>query len=352
LSQNNPQLITFATNIENAGARRSNAIANGLPSNFFYVNPTSNVGGAFVLDNSAKSWYDSGVVEVRRRLSQGLRLQASYVWSKAMSNSFQSNSDNFANFSHREGGLELAKNVAVFDIRHQFKVDGTYDIPFGRGRMFFSNGNRIVDAFLGGWTLSPTLRWQSGTPFSFGNVQLVGMTKKELQKEIGVYKNTIVTTGAASQQVVTYLPLDIIENTRRAFDVNVGNANGYGTQFGGAPTGRFIAPAGFGNCVSSFAGQCGFNNLIVYGPGYFKLDSSLAKRFRITEKMNIELRGTFLDVLNMPNFRVGGWTADTVAITPGGAAFGQMGSGSAYQDVSTTNDPGGRLVDLMIRFNF
>jgi hypothetical protein len=49
---------------------------------------------------------------------------------------------------------------------------------------------------------------------------------------------------------------------------------------------------------------------------------------------------------------VGGWTADTVAITPGGSTFGQMGNGSAYQDVSTTNDPGGRLIDLMIRFNF
>jgi len=352
LSQVAPSLIAFAGNVENSAARRANALANGLASNFFYVNPTSNVGGAFVLDNSADSSYDSGVVELRRRLSQGLRVQASYVWSKAMSNSFQSNSDNFANFSHRPEGLKLAQNVAVFDIRHQFKFDATYDLPFGRGRKLMSNANGFVDALLGGWTLSPTLRWQSGTPFSFGNVALVGMSTKELQKAIGVYKNTIVTTGGVSQQVVTYLPLDILDNTRRAFDINVANANGYGTTFGGAPTGRYIAPAGNGNCVSRFSGECGFNNLIVYGPGYFKLDSSLSKQFKITETSNIQIRATFLDVLNMPNFRVGGWTADTVAITPGGSTFGQLGNGSAYQDISTTNDPGGRLIDLMIRFNF
>jgi len=359
LSRNNPNLIgAFSgSNFEANGTRRLNATKNGLAENFFYANSTTLSTGAFVLDNSALSWYDSGVVELRRRLSAGLRLQASYVWSKARSDSFQSNSDNFANFSHRSNGRELAKNVAVFDIRHQFKFDATYDLPFGRGRKFMSGANGFADALLGGWTLAPTLRWQSGTPFSFGNVALVGMTTKELQKSIGVYKNTIVTTGSTSQQVVTYLPLDIIENTRRAFDVNVATTNdpilhGYNSTFGGAPTGRFIAPAGYGNCISTYSGECGFNNLIVYGPGYFKLDSSLSKQFKITETSNIQIRATFLDVLNMPNFRVGGWTADTVAITPGGSTFGQMGNGSAYQDVSTTNDPGGRLIDLMIRFNF
>ena len=36
----------------------------------------------------------------------------------------------------------------------------------------------------------------------------------------------------------------------------------------------------------------------------------------------------------------------------GGSTWGQMGNGSAYQDVSTTNDLGGRQIDLMLRINF
>jgi hypothetical protein len=70
------------------------------------------------------------------------------------------------------------------------------------------------------------------------------------------------------------------------------------------------------------------------------------------ESRHLELRATFLDALNRPNFRVGGWAADTIAVTPGNATFGQLGSTTAWQDISTTNDPGGRLIDLMVRLNF
>ncbi|MBA4185228.1 MAG: hypothetical protein H0X49_14650 [Acidobacteria bacterium] len=72
------------------------------------------------------------------------------------------------------------------------------------------------------------------------------------------------------------------------------------------------------------------------------------------------MRATFLDALNMPNFRIGGWAADTVTPSStsslfnliGSPTFGQLGNGSAYQDISTTNDPGGRLIDIMLRINF
>ena len=360
LSRNAPNVFAFnGTGFENSAARRTNALNNGLPINFFYVNPTTGVNGSFTVDNSNKTWYDSGVIEVRRRMSDGLRLQASYVFSKAQANAYASSSSVFANFTQREDGLELAKNVQPFDIRHQFKFDATYDLPFGRGRTFFSDSNLFVDAFVGGWTILPTVRWQSGSPFAFGNVQLVGMTKKELQKAIGVYKNTILADG---NQRVTYLPLEIIQNTQRAFDISVVNTNsngGYGSTFGtGGPQGKFLAPAGYGNCIQKTAGDCGFNNLIVYGPGYFKFDATIAKRFRLGERRSIELKAMILDVLNQPNFRVGGWGADTSTVTLVGAttaqlsSFGQMGNGSAYQDISTTNDNGGRQIDLMLRINF
>ncbi len=349
LNRTAPSVLTFGANLEGAAARRTNALNAGLPSNFFFVNPTTATAGAFIVDNSAKSWYDSGVIELRRRLSAGLRFQASYVWSKAESNSFQSNSDNFANFSHRENGLDLAKNVAVFDIRHAFKLDATYDLPFGKGTTFFSNANGFVNAIVGGFTLLPVIRWQSGSPFSFGNVQLVGMTKADLQKAIKVNKSSI----QGGINVVTFLPDDIILNTQKAFNTDVTGPSGLGTTFGtGGPTGRFLAPATYGGCIQRYAGECGFNNLIVYGPGFFKFDLTVAKKIKFDEKRNIELRATALDLLNHPNFRVGGWAADVATAGLGGSAFAQLGNGSAYQDLSTTNDPGGRLIDLMIRINF
>ena len=350
LSANNPNVLSMAGTLENFTIQtgltaRQQAVLNNVPRNFFFANPLSASGGAFVLRNSEKSWYDSAVIELRRRMSDGLRIGASYVWGKAFTNAYATSGGNdqvnYTGMTHRNEALQ--KTTAQHDIRHAFKFDATYDLPFGKGRAFFSNANGFVNGFLGGWSILPVIRWQSGSPLVMQNVTLVGMTRDELQKEIKVRKGS---------NVVTFLPDDIILNTQRAYNIDINSATGYGNTYGGAPEGRFIAPAGYGNCQARYAGECGFSNLVLYGPSFFKFDVSLAKKVQITEKMNVELKANFFDALNMPNFRIGGWGADTVILGGGGSTFGQLGAGSAYQDVSTTNDPGGRIVEFMLRLNF
>jgi hypothetical protein len=339
LSRNAPNIGAFSgTNFENSAARRANALANGRPANFFYVNPTTPTGGSWTVDNTQLTWYDSAVVELRRRLSNGLRINASYVWSKAQANAFTNNASGGGGLppTLHEGGFELAKNVQISDIRHQFKLDATYDLPF-------RSSNAFVNALVSGWSFSPTVRWQSGAPISLGHVQLVGMTRDELQDMVKVRKES---------SLVFWLPDDIILNSQRAFNIDVTNVanGGYGTTFGtGGPQGKFIAPAGYGNCIEAFTGQCGFSNLVIYGPQYFKMDASLLKRFSFGESRYVEFRFMALDVLNHPNFRVGGWAGDTAGGGCCGTTFGQLNNGSAYQDTSTTNDPGGRIIDVMIR---
>ena len=58
------------------------------------------------------------------------------------------------------------------------------------------------------------------------------------------------------------------------------------------------------------------------------------------------------DVLNKTNWRLGGWTGNVNNITAFTGTFGQMAGGWSYQDPNGSNDPGGRLVDLMMRINF
>jgi hypothetical protein len=345
LSRNNPNVLTFAATLENLAGTRAQGLLNGRPANFFYANPTSASGGAFVLRNEEKSWYDAMVIEVRRRMSAGLRMNASFTWGKAFTNAYATSAGNdqvnFVGLTQRNPGLQ--KTTAQHDIRYAFKFNATYDLPFGKGMQFFSGANTFANWLVGGWSIAPVVRWQSGSPIVMQNVQLVGMTREELQSEIKIRK------GA---NAVTFLPDDIILNTQRAFDINVLNANGYGTTYGGAPEGRFIAPAGYGNCQSRYSGECGFSNLVLYGPHFFKLDFSIIKKIKFDEKRNIEFKTNFFDALNAPNFRVGGWGADTVILGGGGSTFGQLGSGAAYQDVSTTNDPGGRIIEFMLRLNF
>jgi hypothetical protein len=342
LSANAPNVLGLIGDIDGNAGRRANALAAGLPVNFFRVNPTTR-GGSFVVDNSTQTAYDSAVLEVRRRFSNGFLIQGSYTFSKAMSDFFGSSAAVANNFvSLRDRGLNYTNSP--FDVRHAFKANWVYELPVGKGKWLLGDSNGFVNHLVGGWSVFGSVKLQSGTPINFGNVQLIGMTREELQREIRVRK------GAT---VVTYLPDDIILNTQKAFDINVANANGYGTTFGtGGPTGRFIAPAGFGNCVQRFTGECGFSNLVVYGPRFFKTDISLAKKIKLTETKNFDLRANFLNAFNTTEFRVGGWVADVVNIGAGGATFGQLGNGTVYQDTSTTNDPGGRVIEIVLRFNF
>ena len=59
------------------------------PVNFFHNCPTT-IGFCFQFDNSEKSWFDAGVIEVRRRMSSGLRFQASYQYGKSFTNAYAS----------------------------------------------------------------------------------------------------------------------------------------------------------------------------------------------------------------------------------------------------------------------
>lgn len=338
-------VLGYASGLENNATRRANAVAAGLPSNFMFVNPTLPL-GAFLLGNTQSSWYDSLVIEVRRRLSYGLRVQASYVFSKAQSDFFAVSSIVNSSYSLRPDGLKLAKTVQPFDLTHVFKLDTTYDIPVGRGKWLFSNAKGWVNSLLGGFSILPVVSWQSGAPIQIGNVQLVGMTVKELQKSVKVrYTDT----------KVLWLPDDIILNSQKAFDTLATSPTGYGTTFGtGGPTGRFLAPAGYNNCQQAYAGKCGFNNLVIYGPVFMKVDVGIAKRFSLGERRNIELKANILNALNSPNFKVGGYAVNTTGSGCCGGTFGEMTSASAaaYRDTNTTNDPGGRVIDIIMRFNF
>jgi hypothetical protein len=165
------------------------------------------------------------------------------------------------------------------------------------------------------------------------------MTREELQSMIDVRRGP---------NVLTYLPDDVILNTQRAFNTTL---TGFGTQFGTPePGAKYLAPASSGGCVQAYVGQCGFANLVLYGPRFARFDISIVKKIKFTETKNLEFRSEFLNAFNNINFLIGNPANDVNGIGVGGATFGQVNN--AYQDLSTTNDPGGRLIQFVLRLNF
>ena len=273
---------------------RANAVNAGLPANFFQANP-NNTGGAIVTLNSGKTRYNSLQVELRRRLSQGLQFQTSYVYGNAMETAFVT--FRRALYWQRDTGSEG-------DLTHQFKGNVVYDLPFGQGRRFGGNANGLMDRIIGGWQIGINGRVQSGQLVDIGGVRLVGWTAKDVQKAFKLRFDD------AAKQIFMF-PEDVITNTIRAWSFSNTSATGYS---GDAPTGRYFAPANGPDCieVSSLnnntqqggVGECpgSVRSLALTGPTFWEADLRVSKRTAIVGRVNVEFAAEALNVFNHANF--------------------------------------------------
>ncbi len=343
LAMNNPAPLTFAAALHNDSGRRDNAFLPnraGLPVNFFLTNPDLR-GGAFFTGNGGYTRYDSLQVEFRRRLSQGLLIQSNYSFAKSFASS---------RFSFRAPRVNTLNDGVPGYIAHAFKVNWIYELPIGRGRALLGGAGGVLDRIVGGWEFHGTGRVQSGQIRNFGNVNLVGMTVDELRDMIKVRHGVVVDlngnpvlTNGRQTPATYYLPHDVIANTFRAFNVSATSASGFSSN--GAPTGRYIAPANSRNCIQVVTGDCGPQSVYFTGPMFTRFDLSILKRFKITETINFELRGEFLNALNNINF-----LTDANLTNFNNETFGRVTA--AFTDPSNTQDPGGRLIQIVARFNF
>jgi hypothetical protein len=313
-------------------------------TNFFIVNPQT-TGGAFVMTNGINTTFNALQIELRRRLSKGLLVQGSYQFARALSNSFSSSDSVFSN-PRTLRRPDLDKAGSPWDIRHAFKVDWIYELPFGPGKPFASSTNPIVSRVVGGWQFGGVARIQSGPSILFtsgrltynqndAGVVLHNISNKQLQGLIKIRKTTVC--DPTCHGVVLWLPDSFIANTKAAFE------NG-GTLDPNAP---YIGPP-------TTPGELG-DRLVLYGPMTARFDMNIMKRIRITERTNFEGRVQFLNAFNRPNFFVGSIASVNSPLrTIGGNATDFGETRAAYRDptVSGTNDPGGRLIEFQFRLNF
>jgi hypothetical protein len=305
---------SYASNLWSDATRRANALSAGLPLNEFVVNPTVSSGGAYIQTNGGFNMYDSMVVELRRRLSKGLLVQANYVFAKGLQSS-------------RNSFRQDRAKVMGGTLPDAFKINWVYELPFGSGRTLFSNSHGLLDRFIGGWEFQGTGRWQSGNLLNFGNVRLVGMTLKDLQKAVGLRFDD-------ANRLVFYEPADIIQNTIAAYNVSATTSTGYSAAYG-VPTGRYIAPANSGGCIQVVSGDCAPLTNYVRGPRFQQFDLSLVKKIRFAEQKNLEFRAEFLNAFNNINFVGSTCTSST-------QTCGQI--------TSTNSNP--RYIQGVLRINF
>jgi len=333
----------LASSIATNATRMDNLVRAGYPANFFRVNPTTGSGGAWLVINGGNSTYNALQVEVRRRMSSGLLAQGSYAWAKSLSNMLASSSAVASQpTTLRDYGLD--KGPSPWDIRHGFKLNFIYELPFGPGRWLLAGTHSaVVKRILEGWEIAGVSRIQSGSPELLtgratfnqndNGVVFQNLTARDYQKMVKIRK----TTAPNGVGVIYFLPQEFINNTLAAWE-----AGGF-TLANLDRSKPYIGP-------QTEPGKLG-HRLYTYGFWQHRWDLSLVKKTRISEGKAIELRAQFLNAFNNTNFLLGG--AGNEVNTQGiGATFGQITD--SYRDISVsgTNDPGGRLIEFVLRFTF
>ena len=209
------------------------------------------------------SKYNSLQLSAEKRFSKGLSFLAAYTFSKSMD---QGGGGNSASAESRQN-VQNPRNVAAeyglsdFNYPNRFTLSVMYDLPFGHGRTYLSNANRLADMLLGGWQLSSIVTAQDGPP---GTLTMATSTANTGTTQ---YPNRVCNGNLSGSQ----------QTIQQWFQ-----------------TSCFVAPA-----LYTF-GNAGRN--IITAPGLETWDLGAHKDFRITEQTGITFRAEFFNVLNKANF--------------------------------------------------
>lgn len=113
--------------------------------------------------NATGSIYHGLQVGVRRRLADGLILEAHYGWSSFIdgaSDIFNPAASGDVAVAQDSFNRRAERGRSSYDRPHRFTLYAVYELPF------FPRARGLVARLLGGWQISPFVTLQSGAPFS------------------------------------------------------------------------------------------------------------------------------------------------------------------------------------------
>jgi Carboxypeptidase regulatory-like domain/TonB dependent receptor len=244
--------------------------------------PNPNFGNIRVIENDLIANYDSLAFVLRRRMMNGLALNAHYTWSRTRDMSEHSNSGGRI---VNDFDIWSDYGPANWDVPHRFVVSGIYELPF-----FGASGNPFLRSVLGGWQVSGVATFQSGTPL---NVTIQGDR---------------ANTGSPSQRpdVLREVELDCQPN----------------------PSGP-----GLINCIDPTAlalpAQFTYGNAprnMLRGPGFSRTDVALSKNFVLPGRMRVTVQAQVFNLFNEIN-----WGSPNT--TFGAANFGRVTSAGSMRQM-------------------
>ncbi len=284
---------------------------------------------AIMLQSRGYSSYHAGQLNVTKRLTKGVNINASYTYSKSIDigstdpgSTTASGRPDTPNLGLVVQGdqrdLNANRAVSDFDRTHRFASSFVWELP----------GFRSQNHWLGGWQLSGFGQWQSGSPFTIlgTNIEPFPLNDSSATSNslLGVFS---VTAGVPGDGGLLSPTRRLLFNAGRAsgliFEAAFGRPNlidpalltqrncsditrcYFNTNQRGVAV---LTPAGLllADPKAALVGAYGrFGNLgrnVLRGPAQKRVDLSLQKLFRFTETRELEFKWDVFNVFNFVNF--------------------------------------------------
>ncbi|MGD0435709.1 MAG: carboxypeptidase regulatory-like domain-containing protein, partial [Bryobacteraceae bacterium] len=223
---------------------------------------------------NSTTWFTNGLssynaleVDVSKRFSHGLQLRGVYTFSKSLDDGTAVNSSvgtNAPGFVMYPLDPKLDWGPSTYNVRNLAVINGTYDLPIGHGKAWLGDASGWAQRLAGGWSISSILSLQSGFPFT---------------PQLGYNPSN---NGDSRDPVrPTY-------NPTFTGPIILGNPNEY------------FNPNAFLPPIPGTYGNVGRD--VLTGPGLVDLDFSVLRNTNITERVHLQFRAEFFNILNHPNF--------------------------------------------------
>ena len=280
------------------GAALQSHVAQGAQYIPVGTRPSTGVSNGFFWYSEGNTSYNALQIDVNHRLAQGFQIRANYTFSKNLDENSALTIAQAANAPQMimdRNDLKRDWGPSALNVTHQASFSAHYDLPFGKGQRWMGNASTNANKIVGGWQLNEITTLLSGfplTPQIGANISGDGDTRNPDRPNLNPAFTGPVVTG----------------NPNQWFDPNAFTRPAFGT-FGNLGRGTYT------------------------GPGLAEVDLSVLKNIALSERVSLQFRAEFFNLMNHTNYA-----------SPNQTVF--TNTGSATAPVYVNNPTAGLITSL------
>jgi hypothetical protein len=279
---------------------------------------------------SGNSNYNGLQTKLEQHYANGLTFLFAYTYSKTLTDSTDLlNGGSLGGYRAPAVpglGPSFDYGPADFDIRQVLHFSGGYELPFGQGKKFMNGGGRGMNYLVGGWSANYILTLQGGQPITLSC---------PVATTAGTNCNAIRVAGQNPD-----LGIKLVNTPTFTGPKWFNNPAAFAQPCELGTNGQPLVPSVPTGCVPlSGSAALGDSQGTTVGPGFHRLDFSLFKDVKFSQRFRGQFRAEFFNIVNHPNFSAPGFGGNGVVAVSGSSTFNNANFGAIGSTRDNPNDP-------------